>query len=152
MEIIKKPSFAPPAPRLWRAGKASAGRENIIISWFVWHFYEMPKFLFSVWNNFILFSTDLFSVPLLLKTFFSPWRRYKWDYPKGFNVANTGEFLSTLTINLFSRFIGVLAKTVLIIMGIIITIFILIIGITIIFTWFLVPFLIVFSLWFIFLI
>src|SRR5271157_4347928 len=89
--------------------------QNILIGWFVWQFYQMPKFLFGVWNNYFMFATNYFSLPLLLKTFFSPWRRYKWNYPKGFDVA---EFFNTLISNTVSRILGAAMRIVLIIMGI----------------------------------
>ncbi len=125
-----------------------AERQNIFIIWFFWHFYEMPRFLFSVWNNYLKFGSNYFSVPLLLKTFFSPWRRYNWMYPKGFDIA---EFFNTLVSNTFSRILGAICRIVLIIMGIIFQIFIFMAGITVILFWLFMPaiiilgFLIVFS-------
>ena len=78
-------------------------KQNIFVVWALWHFYEMPKFLFGVWKNYILFALNYFSFSLLLKSFFSPWRKYRWNYPKGFDV---GEFLSTFISNTFSRILG----------------------------------------------
>ncbi|MBI3631320.1 MAG: hypothetical protein HY219_00435 [Candidatus Staskawiczbacteria bacterium] len=120
-------------------------RENIIIMWFLWHFYEMPKFLFSVWRNYILFGLDYFSVPLLLKTLFSPWRRYSWVYPKGFDVK---EFFNTLISNTFSRILGAICRIVLIIIGVMAQIFIFITGIAVIFLWLLTPFIMIFGILF----
>src|SRR3989344_6523030 len=90
--------------------------QNIITSWFVWHFCEMPKFLFSAWKNYILFGINSFSIPLLFKTLFSPWRKYKWRYPKIFDIK---EFFSTLISNIFSRFLGAICRVILIIAGLV---------------------------------
>ena len=115
-------------------------KENIIISWLVWHFYEMPKFLFLVWKNYIAFGADFFSIPLLIETFFSPWRRYKSKYPKTFNV---GEFFGALIYNIFSRIVGVVGRSILIILGILTLIFILFCGFIIILFWLLIPFILI---------
>ncbi|MBI1866224.1 MAG: hypothetical protein HYS02_00455, partial [Candidatus Staskawiczbacteria bacterium] len=96
-------------------------KENIIIMWFLWQFYEMPKFLFSVWRGYILFILYYFSVPLLLRTLFSPWRRYNWIYPKVFDIK---EFFNTFISNIFSRILGALCRIVLIMVGFVAQIFI----------------------------
>lgn len=114
-----------------------AGEQNIFVDWFLWHFYEMPKFLFEVWKNYILFALNYFSVPALLKSFFSPWRQYRWFYPKSFDIL---EFFNTLISNTFSRIIGAMMRIVLIIAGVILQIFVLALGAVILLAWILVPF------------
>jgi hypothetical protein len=112
-------------------------RQNIISEWLSWQFYEMPKFLFGVWKNYIVFASNYFSLPILLKSLFSPWRRYRWNYPKGFQV---GEFLSTLISNFFSRIMGFIMRIFLIISGIIFQIFVLLAGLVILLLWIFLPF------------
>ena len=118
----------------------SKEEDNIITSWFVWHFYEMPKFLFLVWKNYLWFGSNFFSIPLLILTLFSPWRRYKWRYPKGFDI---GEYLSTFISNIFSRFMGAICRIALIVFGIITQIFIFTAGVIVILFWFIMPFILV---------
>jgi len=96
----------------------------------------MPKFLLQVWKNFILFSINFFSTPLLLKTFFSPWRRYNWSYPRGFDIQG---YFETITSNLFSRFLGAICRLVLIIIGTIFQIFIIVAGAIIFLGWLFLP-------------
>lgn len=122
-------------------------KQNIIISWVVWHFYEMSRFLFSVWENFIWFSAGFFSVPLLIRTLFSPWRRYKWRYPKGFDI---GEFFSTLISNIFSRIVGAFARTVLILLGIASQLFILLFGGIVFLLWIFLPLIFLLLMYFVF--
>jgi len=110
----------------------SEKRENIVIMWLLWRFYEMPKFLFSVWRSYLLFGLNYFSIDLLLKTLFSPWRRYNWVYPKGFDIK---EFFNTLVSNTFSRILGAICRMVLIIIGALAQIFI--------FLWLSIPFIII---------
>lgn len=122
-------------------------RQNIFSEWFVWHFSEMPKFLLEVWKNYILFAVNYFSLLLLLKSLFAPWRRYIWRYPKGLDV---GEFFSTLISNVFSRFMGALMRIVLIIAGILFQVFVFLAGLVAFLFWILTPVIIVVGFLFIF--
>ena len=87
-----------------------------------------------------MFATNYFSVILLLKTFLSPWRRYNWRYPKGFDVVG---FFSTLISNTFSRFLGALMRIILIIIGILFQIFVVVAGLLIFLAWVFLPVIIV---------
>ena len=115
-------------------------KQNIFVVWLVWHFVEVPKFLLTVWKNYILFALNYFSLPILLKSLFAPWRRYRWNYPKGINV---GDFLSTLISNTFSRIMGAIMRIVLIAVGIVFQIFVILAGIAIILLWILIPFIVI---------
>lgn len=110
--------------------------QNIIVQWFAWHFYQMPKFLFLVWENYLLFGINYFSINLLFLTLFSPWKKYNWNYPKGFDI---GEYFGTFISNIFSRIIGAICRITLIIIGIVAQIMIFVLGTLVILFWFLVP-------------
>ena len=125
----------------------SSNKQNIFIDWFLWQYYQMPKFLLQVWNNYFIFATNYFSLTLLLKTFFSPWRRYRWRYPKGFDV---GEFFSALISNTFSRILGALMRIVLILLGICLQVFVAVAGLVVFVAWLLVPFIIICGFLFVF--
>jgi|SRR3989344_3241895 len=114
----------------------SAKENNIFIEWLIWQFYEMPKFLLEVWKNYLVFAANLFSLSLLLKTFFAPWRKYNWKYPKFFDIK---EFFNTLISNAFSRILGATVRIVLIIIGILFQIFVVIAGFIIFIGWLLLP-------------
>lgn len=117
----------------------NTNRQNIFSLWILWHFYEMPKFLLEVWKNYILFALNYFSLPLLLKSFFAPWHKYKWNYPKGFDVT---EFFNTLISNAFSRVLGAMMRIVLIVVGIFFQIFVIFSGLIVFLLWISLPFLI----------
>jgi hypothetical protein len=112
-------------------------KENIIVVWLNWHFFEMPGILIGVWKNYLMFTLEYFSIPFLLATLISPWRQYRWNYPNLFN--RPGEWLGNLIFNTFSRFIGFLCRLVLIATGIIAEILMVIVGIIAILFWVLMP-------------
>ena len=117
-------------------------KEDILISWILWQFFEMPKFLLKVWANYFVFASNLFSLPLLLKTFFAPWRKYRWTYPKGFNI---GEFFNTLVSNTISRVLGAIMRIILILTGIICQVLVAVFGFIIFLGWLISPFIILFG-------
>ena len=111
-------------------------KKDIITQWVMWHFYEVPKFLFSTWENFLTFALYYFSIPLLLATLVSPWKKYNWSYPKFFDI---GGYVSTFISNIFSRVIGAICRLALILFGILSVIGVILLGGLIILTWFLLP-------------
>ncbi len=112
-------------------------RQNIFLMWMRWQFYEAPKFLLLAWNNYLLFSINFFSAPLLLRTLFAPWKKYSWRYPKGFDLA---EFFGTLVSNIFSRIIGAFCRVFLIIFGFFFQLFVAVAGLIIFLGWLAIPF------------
>ena len=71
-----------------------------------------------------------------LKTFFAPWHKYNWKYPKFFDIK---EFFNTLISNAFSRILGATVRIVLIIIGILFQIFVVVAGSVIFIGWLLAP-------------
>lgn len=118
-------------------------KENIVVEWILWHFWEMPSFLVIVWKNYIMFATNFFSLPLLLSTLFYPWRRSAWKYPKTIDIQ---EYMNVFLSNIFSRIIGFAMRIVLIITGAIFQILVLFIGLIAILSWILIPFIIILGL------
>jgi hypothetical protein len=125
----------------------NSSKQNILSMWLFWQFYEMPKFLLQIWNNYFIFATNYFSLTLLLKTFFSPWRGYRWKYPRGLDLQ---EFFNTLISNTFSRILGALMRIVLIITGIFLQIFVAVFGLIVFMAWLLVPFIVIAGFLFVF--
>jgi hypothetical protein len=113
---------------------------NLLVAWVRWHFIEVPAFLFSVWKNYLSFGLYFFSVPLLIATLFSPWKRYKWSYPNSFDI---GGYVSTFISNIFSRIIGAICRIPIIVAGIIGQIILFFAGLIAIVFWVLTPFIMI---------
>ena len=76
----------------------------------------------------------------MLKSLFAPWRRYKWNYPRGLDI---GEFFSTVFSNTFSRILGAIMRIVLIITGILFQIFVVLAGSIAFLAWILAPLIVI---------
>lgn len=111
-------------------------QKNILILWIQWHFFDVSKEILKAWKNFLLFNLNYFSISILLKTLFSPWRRYIWSYGRGFDVKI---YLEAALSNLISRSIGLIVRVFLIFTGLSVEIFIILAGIIIFFSWILLP-------------
>jgi len=114
-------------------------KQNIISQVLVWWLVEAPRKIVSAWKNFLLFNLNYFSVVLLLKTLFSPWRRYESSYKRGFNL---GKYVEDLLSNIIFRLLGAIIRSVLIIAGLVVEVFILVIGFSVLILWIISPFIV----------
>ncbi len=88
---------------------------KLSLEYLIWHFSVMPRAIADAWKNILIFGLEYFSLPLLIKTLFSPWRRYLWSYPVGFQPA---AILEAMVSNFISRILGAIMRLGLIIMGV----------------------------------
>lgn len=118
---------------------------NILLQCLVWQFWDVPKAILRGWKNFLLFNLNYFSLPILLKTFFSHWRRYYSPYGKTFEIWKN---IESFVFNVMSRIIGAILRTVLIVFGALIEILIILIGLIVLIGWLILPVLLLIGLWF----
>jgi len=119
-------------------------KQNILVQWVFWHFIEMPKNILQSWKDIFRFYLNYFSIPLLLKTLFAPWRHNLLLYPKGFDL---GEYFEIFISNLISRTIGAILRFFLILIGILIEILIIFFGLIMFLAWFILPIFLIFGLY-----
>jgi len=120
------------------------GGQNIFFQYLSWQFLEVPANILRAWRNFLKFNLNYFSIPLLFKSFFSPWRRYSVPYGRGFDIRR---FFETLISNLIFRFLGMIMRSFLIIIGLLVEVFIIFGGLTIFFGWLILPILLIFGIY-----
>ncbi len=112
---------------------------NIFSAWLDWHYSTMLGVLFELWKNYLGFINDFFSIPLLLRTLVSPWRREVWRAKQGFNI---GDIFASLIYNTYSRFMGAVLRLALIATGLVLQLLLLLFGIAMMILWLLMPLLI----------
>lgn len=106
---------------------------NILIKYLYWQLVLTPKKVLTITRNYLAFGLEFFSIRGTIRSLFSPWRRYMWDYGRGFDP---GKWLEVLFSNIITRVIGFIMRLFLIVFFIIYEIVVLILGIiaTVIFT------------------
>ena len=117
----------------------------IFLQAIVWQFYDAPQAILRAWANFLNFNLNYFSLPVLLKTFFSPWRRYRYSYGRAFEIWHN---IETFVFNMMSRIIGAVLRVGLIILGLTIEVLIVLTGLIIFLGWLVGPVLLVLGLFF----
>lgn len=108
----------------------------IIPIYFSWHYSRAYFDLFRLWKNILGFVLHFFSIELLLKTLFSPWKRLGEDKKKGFNP---GAFFSSLAINTIMRIVGVFIRLSTISIGLITLFAVFFVGLVFILLWAFIP-------------
>lgn len=102
----------------------------------IWHYFDVPREILGVWRNFLKFNLNYFSIPLLAKTLFAHWRRYRWSYGRGFDI---GRYIIVFFSNLISRIMGAIMRIFLIIVGVFFEVLIFFIGLLIFLGWLFLP-------------
>ncbi len=112
-----------------------------IFDYLSWHYTRAFRDIGSVWLNFMWFILHFFSIPLLLRTLFSPWRRVSAGHKKG----DLEDYAQAIAFNLMSRLVGFLVRIVLVVVGLI-ALTLLILGFVVfLIAWSFLPFAAVFS-------
>jgi len=102
-----------------------------------WHYTEGVDYYISRWVSLVRWVIHYFSLSLLLKTLFAPWKRLvDEDKSPGFNISR---YFETLTFNLISRGIGAVVRLALFFVGLIILFFIFFGGALGLLIWFAIP-------------
>ncbi|HEY4510160.1 MAG TPA: hypothetical protein VJC15_04240 [Candidatus Paceibacterota bacterium] len=105
-----------------------------------WHYLEASKEILKGWGNILWFGFNYFSVLLLIRTFFSPWKKITWDYGRGFDISR---YLFIFSSNLVSRVLGAFVRSLLIATGVVGQLALLFLGSIFFLFWLVLPALIV---------
>lgn len=109
---------------------------NFFLKFVKWYYLKIPKNIIKIWINYLLFSIHFFSVPILIRSLFAPWKRI--------SILQKGGGLQTIfdvvTFNLISRSIGFISRISLIFAAVFFFLFIFIFGIFFFFFWLVLPF------------
>lgn len=101
-----------------------------------WHYLKIWPLLLKVWGNLIIFPIYLCSIPLHLRTLFSPWKRQSTKMKPGFHLD---DFLGVISFKLIAIGIGFLLRIVVISYGLIGTLVMSILGGLPFILWFFLP-------------
>ncbi len=108
--------------------------------YFVWHYGQAIKEGINIWKIFFRFFNQFFSMSLLLRTLFSPWRRMKEYYGRGFDPK---QYFEIFILNLVMRGVGFVLRMTIIAIGLAAELAVFVIGIIAFFIWLMMPIVIV---------
>lgn len=112
----------------------------ILFQYLEWYFVDSSKGILRAWANCLKFNLNYWSVPLLLKTLFSHWRRYQYSYGKGFDFKR---YFEVFTFNIISRVLGAIFRSFFIILGLLTEILVVLIGLIVFLSWLSLPVLLI---------
>jgi hypothetical protein len=108
---------------------------GVFLRYIMWHYTLALRDILKVWGNFFWFIGHYFSMPLLLRTFFSPWKRMSEQYQKDGLEA----LAEVVVVNIMSRTLGMFVRFILLLVGLTVEIF-LIVGLLIFYVvWLVLP-------------
>jgi hypothetical protein len=101
-----------------------------------WHYSRALQSIIDIMSNIVWFLWHFFSIGILLETFFSPWQRLHEDRKQGLHI---GSYLSTFALNVVMRFVGIVIRSLFILVGCIAIVLSTIIGAIVFFMWIVLP-------------
>ena len=114
---------------------------TLIREYVVWHYSRAFTDMFGIWKNFLWYINHLFSVPDVIMTLFAPWKRLQ---EKKVNILkDPQEFFMNLVVNLIMRLIGLLVRTVILVIALTCFAVIIVLGFVVAVTWLFLPLLLV---------
>jgi len=114
----------------------------IFANYLIWHYGRAIADLTHIYGNLIRFTFNFFSLTILLRSYFSPWRRMGESYPE--RSMEITAYLSVFTVNMIMRCVGIFMRTIIIIIGLMATILVIVSYPLILLTWLILPLLVVF--------
>ena len=109
----------------------------ILPAYFAWHYGDALADIMRLWTNYIWFFYNFFSIPVLLKTLFSPWQRIQEGKRRaGFHMEDMAEVVVT---NMIMRFVGFLVRAIFIVLGTIVVLLVSWVGVAVILLWIFLP-------------
>lgn len=114
---------------------------RVLAEFLLWYFLEMPLTILKVGKNYISTFNEIFSFIFLIRTFISPWKSITDKYPeKGFNISIIAQ---AFTLNMTSRVIGIIFRSIAFLIGVIVELTVLAIFISVFTVWVFFPLLLI---------
>lgn len=88
----------------------------IIVNYIIWHYTRAILEFSHIYKNILSFLLNFFSIPILVQSYFAPWRRMGEDYTKNI-VTDLEDVASVFVVNLIMRIVGMVMRTVIIVFG-----------------------------------
>jgi hypothetical protein len=104
--------------------------------YFRWHYSKAISNLVLSLKEIVIFIPRFFSIPILFRTLFAPWRRLGEGYTKGFDP---GAFFQTFLLNLILRIVGFVMRLLTISIALILLVLGVMLSLLVLLIWILFP-------------
>lgn len=108
----------------------------LLPNYLIWHYTKGLKELLVNWGHILYFVIHYFSIPNLLLTLISPWKRMNEGAS---HTINPGAIMEHVIFNSIMRVVGLLIRTVTIVIGLVATALVIVGGVGMILLWMLLP-------------
>lgn len=89
----------------------------IILGYIKWHYSKAILALSKIWKTILIFLSDYFSLGLLIRNLFDPWKKMNDNYPTRFNLKN---YVFAFITNIIVRIVGIIMRSGLILIAVLI--------------------------------
>lgn len=117
---------------------------SLKIHYFIWHYTLGIRDVVLFWQNMLWFVSNFFSIVVLVKNLFSPWKAL--EDKRTTTAFVISDILSVFVINFLMRIVGFLIRIIFLTIGVIVYIIVALFGPVFIVLWLLLPFIMVASL------
>ncbi len=110
---------------------------RLTLRYFTWHYTLSIAQIFVIFGNLFWFLVDFFSISIIFKTLFSPWKRMGETYKEGFNPEAN---LAALIVNLIMRITGFIFRIIILVVALISILLFVLVSLAVLILWLLWPF------------
>ncbi|MFA6475814.1 MAG: hypothetical protein WCV68_00195 [Candidatus Paceibacterota bacterium] len=114
----------------------------IIVNYLIWHYTRAVLEFSHIYKNILSFLINFFSIPVLVRSYFAPWRRMGEDYTKDI-FHDFEDVVAVFVVNFIMRIVGVVMRTVIIIAGLLFVIIVALFYPVLLIVWLLLPLILV---------
>lgn len=118
---------------------------TVLHHYLLWHYTAAFGEIWHIFKNFVWFTVHFFSLPQLLRSLFAPWKRITEDRGNSLSFEDMASFV---VVNLFSRLVGMILRSTLILSGLFSLLILFVLGIATYLFWLLAPACLIVSLYF----
>jgi hypothetical protein len=118
---------------------------TILHHYLLWHYTAAFGEIWHVFKNLVWFTFHFFSISQLLRSFFSPWKRITEERGNSLSFEDLATFV---VINLFSRLVGTIIRSTIILSGLAALAILCFLGVATFLFWLLAPACLIVSLYF----
>ncbi len=115
----------------------------IIVNYIIWHYTRAILEFSHIYKNILSFLFNFFSIPILIRSYFAPWRRMGEDYTKNI-VTDLEDVASVFVVNTIMRLVGMVMRTIIIVLGLLFIALVALFYPILLFIWLIMPLILIF--------